>query len=76
MIYKASNWRYNGRVKPDYQYIDKDEFVCNKKTLWNKAKKMGMSEKQYCKKFGYSKIWGLSKERYVLDMRNLRGKHR
>ena len=67
-IYKASNWKLNGEVAPDYWYIDKDKYVCHKKTLWNHAKKMSMSESEYCVKHGYSKILGNKKFRFIFNL--------
>jgi hypothetical protein len=67
-IYKASNWRLDGEVSPDYWYADNRGYICHKKTLWNKAKQMSMMETEYCNKFGYSKVWGGKKFRYVYDL--------
>lgn len=39
-VYKASNWKLDGEVAPDYWYADDRGYICHKKTLWNKAKKM------------------------------------
>lgn len=65
-IYKASNWIFDGEVAPDYWYADDRGYVCHKKTLWNKAKKFGLSESEYACRFGYSKIWGEGKLRFKL----------
>ena len=68
VIYKASNWRLDGEVPPDYWYADNRGYICHKKTLWNHAKKMSMTESVYCEKFGYVKVWGKGKFRYVFDL--------
>jgi len=65
IIYKASNWKLDGVVPPDYWYADNQGYICHKKTLWNKAKKMSMTENEYCVKFNYMKVWGKSKTRFV-----------
>ena len=65
VIYKASNWKLDGMVASDYWYKDSDGYVCHKKTLWNHAKKMSMTESQYCEKYGFTKILGKEKYRYV-----------
>jgi predicted RNA-binding Zn-ribbon protein involved in translation (DUF1610 family)/GNAT superfamily N-acetyltransferase len=64
-VYKASNWVLDGIVEPSYWYIDNDGFVCHKKTLWNKANEMKMTESEYADKFGYNKVWGGEKSRYI-----------
>ena len=64
-IYKASNWKLDGEVSPDYWYVDKDGYVCHKKTLWNKANGLGLSEQEYSDKFQYKKVYGDKKYRYV-----------
>jgi GNAT superfamily N-acetyltransferase/predicted RNA-binding Zn-ribbon protein involved in translation (DUF1610 family) len=64
-IYKASNWMLDGEVEPDYWYVDEDGFVIHKKTLWNHASKMSMTESAYCDKFGYRRVYGDSKLRFL-----------
>lgn len=66
-IYKAGNWRHDGIVKSDYWYVDQDNYVIHKKTLWNHAKRMNMTESQYCEKHGYKKIWGKEKHRFIYE---------
>jgi len=67
-IYKASNWRLDGEVAPDYWYKDNDGYMCHKKTLWNKASKMCMTESEYCAKYGFVKIRGEKKFRYIYEL--------
>jgi hypothetical protein len=67
-IYKASNWIFDGIVHPDYWYVDNDGYVCHKKTLWNKAKEMKMTESEYSSKYGYRQVWGGEKHRYVFKL--------
>jgi hypothetical protein len=64
-IYKASNWILDGEVAPDYWYADDSGYICHKKTLWNKAKQMGMTESEYCEKYDYMKVLGNKKFRYI-----------
>jgi hypothetical protein len=68
MIYKASNFTLDGEVAPDYWYADDRGYVCHKKTLWNKARQMCMTESEYCEKYNYAKVWGDKKFRYVYDL--------
>lgn len=64
-IYKASNFKYDGDTNPDYWYVSKDGWVMHKKTLYNRAVKMKMKEKDYADKHGYKKVWGDRKLRYI-----------
>jgi len=68
IIYRASNWVLDGVVKSDYWYRDGDGYVCHKKTLWNKAKQMVMTEGEYCDKYGYVKVFGGEKRRFIYDL--------
>jgi len=63
-VYKASNFVLVGEVKPDYWYVDGDGWVMHKKTLYNRAVNMGMKEKDYAAKHGYTKVWGKNKLKF------------
>jgi len=67
--YKATNFKLERVVPPDYCY-EKDGLMMHKKTLWDNAKKMSMSEREFAKKYGYKKIIGLEKRKYVLQLPN------
>ena len=67
-IYKASNWKMDGEVAPDYWYADDRGYICHKKTLWNKANGLKMTENEYCIKYQYSKIFGKEKFRYIYKL--------
>jgi hypothetical protein len=64
-IYKASNWRYDGNTKPSYWYVSDAGYVMHKKTLWDHACKMGLGEAEYAAKYGYIKIYGGPKHRFI-----------
>lgn len=64
-IYKASNWEYLRNVPPDYWYVDKDGWVMHKKTLWNRATNLKLSELEYAEQKGYKKIWGKEKNKFL-----------
>lgn len=66
-IYKASNWTELGKVKPDYSYVDGSGFIMHKKTLYNRAVKMGMTESEYATKHGYSKVVGREKTKFAVE---------
>lgn len=63
-IYKATNWKLDGIVKPDYWYRD-DLAWYHKKTIWDLAKKNGQLESQYALARGLHKVVGKQKMRYL-----------
>lgn len=68
-IYEASNWKYDGLTKKNYVYRSADaRFYVHKKTVWDRAKKMGMSESEYADKHNYIKAWSKPKKRYLLSL--------
>lgn len=66
IIYKATNWKLDGIVRPDYWYEDNDGNKWHKKTIWLKAKSEGSTEKPYYVKHNLKKIIGRHKYRYIL----------
>lgn len=64
-LYKASNFVQDQIVPPDYWYRSSDGWVMHKKTLYNKAKNLTMVESEYATKFGYTKVTGGNKLRFV-----------
>jgi hypothetical protein len=64
-IYKASGWKLVSTVPPDYWYTSKDGFVMHKKTLWNRASNLKMSEQAFADKYGFIKVHGFEKYKYV-----------
>lgn len=67
-IYRASNWKLDGETFPSYFYINNENFVMHKKTLWNQAIKNKMTEKAYALKFGYTKIETPPKLRFTYSL--------
>ncbi len=68
-IYKAANFTLHHEVASDYWYTNQDGYVLHKKTLYNRARKQGLSEKAYAIEYGYVKVYGLPKLAFVLDRR-------
>jgi hypothetical protein len=66
-IYKACNFRLDGEVKPDYWYVSDDGWTMHKKTLYNHAKKMSLTEREFAELHGYRKIYGDKKLRFVYE---------
>lgn len=67
-IYKASNWKLDRTVKPDYWYSDSDGYIMHKKTLWDHAQKMGVTEHDYAQQNNYRQVWGKEKKRFIFDL--------
>lgn len=64
-VYKSLNFVNDKEVRPDYWYCNKNGWVMHKKTLYNKAVKMNIIESEYAEKFGYKKIFGSKKLRFI-----------
>lgn len=65
-VYKACNFKLDGEVRPDYWYVNQEGWVMHKKTLYNHARKMQLTEEAYANKMKYKKVWGQKKLRFVL----------
>jgi hypothetical protein len=66
-VYKACNFILDGEVKPDYWYVSNDGWVMHKKTLYNHAVSMKMTEKEFANYNGYTKTYGDKKLRFVFS---------
>ena len=64
-IYKAAGWVLDHEVNPDYWYMDIDGYVMHKKTLYNRAANLKLSESEFAVKYGYQKIVGGPKYCYT-----------
>lgn len=64
-IYKADNWKLDGRTEPSYWYVDSRMRIIHKKTIWNAAKEAGLSEAVYVRGHSLIKVKAQSKFRYV-----------
>ena len=69
-IYKATNWEFDGKTDNSYYYVNDDGFVMHKKTLYNRAVKMTMKEKEFANKYGYKKKKTGHKYRFIYNLRN------
>jgi hypothetical protein len=65
-IYKASNWKTVGTVKPDHIYLSEDGWILHKKTVYNQAASLHMSESAYAEKHGYVKVKGKEKTKFLI----------
>ncbi len=66
-IYKATGFKFDGKVKRDYWYIDQRGWVMHKKTLYNHAQSLAMTEREFASKYNYKKTYGAEKLRFVLE---------
>jgi hypothetical protein len=64
-IYKACNFRLDGKVKPDYWYRSEDGWIMHKKTLYDHAVKMSMTEKKFAIDNEYKRVYGKEKLRFI-----------
>jgi hypothetical protein len=65
-IYKAANWKFVGKTASSYFYINnRDGWKMHKKTLYNQARAMHMTESEFAKRFEYDKIHTLPLRKYI-----------
>jgi hypothetical protein len=64
-VYKASNFELHHEVLPGYWYVDKDGYVMHKKTLYQRARRMSLTESEFAAQNGYFKKWGGKKLCYI-----------
>jgi very-short-patch-repair endonuclease/transposase-like protein len=65
-IYKASNWTFDGETKSSYWYYHRRmNKIYHKKTIWDQAKKLEMTEDNFYKAKHLLKVHGQPKLRYV-----------
>ena len=57
-IYKALGFTLHHEVDADYWYVDGDGYAMHKKTLYNRATKMSMTESEFAERNGYVKKFG------------------
>lgn len=68
-LYKATNWKYDGETKSSYWYLDQHGNKYHKKTIWDHAKRMSMTEHDYSKKHNLVKIKDKPKKRFIYKVR-------
>lgn len=68
-MYKASNFELIGQTNCDYWYVGSNGEYLNKHTLYNRARKMKITEREYADRIGYKKIKGLHKNIYRYERR-------
>lgn len=64
-VYKASNFRFDGEVAPDYFYVSPVGAKYHKKTIWDRSKKFKMSETTYAELHDLTKVETEAKHRWI-----------
>lgn len=67
-IYRAANFRLDHVVDPDYWYTHGSSIVIHKKTIYNRARAVGITESEYCKQYRLLKVFGGEKLAFVFDL--------
>lgn len=63
-LYKACNFVLDREVPPDYWYVATDGWVMHKKTLYNHARSLKLTESEFAATRGYRKVFGSTKKRF------------
>lgn len=66
-MYKALNFVQDRVVPRDYWYSSRDGWVMHKRTLYGQAKSLRITEAEFARRFGYVKVWGREKLRFVYE---------
>jgi hypothetical protein len=69
ILYKASNYILDGKTQDSYYYVDKDGYVKLKKTLYNNARSLHISEAAFAQLYNYSKVPTPGKLRFIKKIR-------
>tara|TARA_R100001244_G_scaffold25113_2_gene25381 strand:+ start:49279 stop:50553 length:1275 start_codon:yes stop_codon:yes gene_type:complete len=64
-VYKASNWIEDGSTRPSYYYEDDRGNIYHKKTMWDHASKMKLTEKEYTKLNNFRRVNTVPKNKFI-----------
>lgn len=64
-VYRAANWKDMGLTASDYQYMSDSNIPMHKKTLYNRAVSVNMTERQYARRLGYRKVKIGKKRKFI-----------
>jgi hypothetical protein len=67
-IYAACGWKKIGATSKSYHYVGKLGNVINKKTLYGRAIRQSMTEREYAEHCGYEKVATPEKIKFVLEL--------
>jgi len=65
IVYKALGWKQDKIVRPDYWYRGVNGSFMSKRGLYRYAQASKVTEKEFAEKFGYYKIYGKEKLRFI-----------
>jgi hypothetical protein len=65
ILYKATNFEFDGQCGHSYCWLGTEGFIMHKKTMWDYAIKNGQTEEEMAKKSGYQKLDCLPKNRFI-----------
>jgi len=67
-IYKQNGFEFDGNLKPDYVYFDRNKHTILSKQSQQKSKNGypdNMTEKEYCESIGLLRLWDCGKIRWI-----------
>lgn len=67
-IYKASNWLFDGETGSSYHYANKNGEKFHKKTIYDRAKSIGMKEREYAMSQELFRIEEMPKKRFLYKL--------
>ena len=67
-IYKASGWLEDGMTGSNYHYVDREGFKIHKKTVYDRAKAIGITESAFVAESGYNKVFEFPKVRFIKNL--------
>jgi GNAT superfamily N-acetyltransferase len=67
-VYKAANWKELGKTARSYFYINQDNEILHKKTLYNRARSLSQTEREYADLHGYSRVWTPPKIKFAYEL--------
>ncbi|MDP1712544.1 MAG: LAGLIDADG family homing endonuclease [Candidatus Nanopelagicaceae bacterium] len=67
-IYRAGNWKYDGKTGRSYHYEAADGIRIHKKSIYDQAVSLGLMESEFVKQRGLKKVKHLPKKRYILPL--------
>jgi hypothetical protein len=68
-VYRAANWQADGLTLPSYYYLDGAGSIIHKRTLWDHASKMGVSESQYAENNNCRRIDTPPKHKFIYRLK-------
>jgi len=74
-IYKAANFTLLGSTSKNYHYVDNSGVYIHKRKIWDRAKSLGLLEKEYANQNNLTKISDPPKNKYVYYLKSLKNRY-